>query len=68
MIIIALHVIITTMLHTCAGLTGKATTKVNKVSRVHLSVSTVGVPNTVLPIVIGDFGTTGNNHIVHPTL
>ena len=56
------------MLHTCAGLTDRPTTKVNRVSRVHLYVSTVEVLNTVHPIATGDLGTTGNNHIVYPIL
>ena len=66
MIIIVPHVIIMTMLHTCAGFTG--TTKVNKVSRVHTSVYTVEALNTVQLTAAGDRETTGNNHVVHPTL
>ena len=57
-----------TTLHTCAGFIDKTTTKVNKVNRAQSSVSTVGVPNTVLATATGDLGTTGNNHVVHPTL
>ena len=68
MIIIAQHVIIMIMLHTCAGLTDRPTAKVNRVSRIHLYVSTVEVLSTVCPIAIGDLGTTGNNHVAHPTL
>ena len=68
MITIAQHVIIMIMLHTCAGLTDRPTTKVNRVSRVHLYVSAVEVLSTVHPIATGDLGTTGNNHIAHLTL
>ena len=63
MIIIAQHVIIMIMLHTCVGLTDRPTTKVNKASRVHLYVSTVEVLNTAHPVAAGDLGTTGNNHM-----
>ena len=68
MTIIAPHVIIMNMLHTCVGFTGTTRKKVNKASRVHSSASTVGASNTVLPTATGDLGTTGNNHMVHPTL
>ena len=51
------------ILHTCAGLADRPTTKVNRVSRVHLYVSTVEVSNTVHPIAVGDLGTTGNNNM-----
>ena len=68
MIIIAQHVIIMITLHTCAGLTDRPTTKVYRVSRVHLYVSTVEVSSTVHPIAAGDLGTTGNNHVAHLTL
>ena len=56
------------MLHTCAGLTDRPTTKVNRVSKVHLYVSTVEVLNRVHPIAAEDLGTTGNNHIAHLTI
>ena len=67
MIIIVQHVKIMTMLHTCAGLIDKPpTTKVNRDRGVHRYVSTVGALNTVHPTAIGDLGTIGNNHMVHP--
>ena len=67
MIITVQHVIIMTMLHTCAGLTDRQpTTKVNRVSGVHKYVSTAEALNTVHPTAIGDLGTIGNNHVVHP--
>ena len=68
MIIIAWHVIIMSILHTCAGLADRPTTEVNRVSRVHLYVFTVEVLNTACPNATGDLETTGNNHIAHPTL
>ena len=67
MIIIVQCVIITTMLHTCAGLADRPpTSKVNRVSRVHRYVSTVEALNTFHPTAVGDLGTIGNNHMVHP--
>ena len=56
------------ILHTCAGLADRPTTKVNRVSRVHLYVSTVEVSNIFHPVAAEDLGTTGNNHVVHLTL
>ena len=50
------------------GLTDRPTAEVNRVSRVCLYVSTVGVLNTAHPTATGDLGTTGNNHVAHPTL
>ena len=53
---------------TCAGLTDRPTTKVNRISRVHLYVSTVELLSTVHPIATGDLGTTENNHVADVTL
>ena len=53
--------------HMCR-LVDRPTTEVNRVSRVHLYVPTVGVLKTTHPAATGDLGTTGNNHIAHPTL
>ena len=56
-----------TMLHTCAGLIDESqNTKVNRARGVHRYVSTVEALNTVHPTAIGDLGTIGNNHVVHP--
>ena len=67
MIISAQHVKTMTMLHTCVGPTDSpTTTQVNKISRVHKYVSTVGVLNAVHPTATGDLETTGNNNVVHP--
>ena len=64
--IIVQHVKITTMLHTCVGLTDKpATTKVNKAREVHRYESSVGALNTVHLTAEGDLGTIGNNHMIH---
>ena len=52
----------------CAGLTDRPTTKLNRVRRVHLYVSTVEVSNTVCSIAAGDLGTIGNNHVAHPAI
>ena len=55
------------MLHTCAGLADRPpTTKVNRARGVHRYASTVEVLNTVHPTAVGDLGTIGNNHVVHP--
>ena len=67
MIITAQHVKIMTMLHTCARLTDKPpTTKVNRDRGVHRYASTMEALNTVHPTAVGDLGTIGNNHGVHP--
>ena len=61
------HVKTMTMLHTCAGLIDKPqTTKVNRAIGVYRYASTVEALNTVHPTAIGDLGTIGNNHVVHP--
>ena len=55
------------MLYTCAGLADKPpTTKVNRDRGVHRYVSTAEALNTTHPTAIGDLGTIGNNHMVHP--
>ena len=67
MIITVQHVKSMTMLHTCAGLTGRPpTTKVIRARGVHRYASTVEALNTVHPTAVGDLGTIGNNHMVHP--
>ena len=56
-----------TMLHTCAGLTDRPpTTKVNRARGVHRYASTVEALNIAHPTAVGDLGTIGNNHVVHP--
>ena len=55
------------MLHTCAGLIDEPqTTKVNRARGIHRYVSTVEALNTAHPTAVGDLGTIGNNHVVHP--
>ena len=53
--------------YTHAGLIDEPqTTKVNRARGIHRYASTVEALNTVHPTAVGDLGTIGNNHVVHP--